>query len=49
MYNAGDAVARVDALVITVTGAAPLVGQRKLVRIESIDALGGLATLVEGR
>ena len=48
MYNAGDAVARVDALVITVTGAAPLVGQRKLVRIESIERSSGLASLVDG-
>ena len=48
MYNPGDAVARVDALVITVTGAAPLVGQRKLVRIEAIDRSSGEATLVEG-
>jgi len=48
MYNAGDAVARVDALVITVTGAAPLVGQRKLVRIDSIERSSGQATLVDG-
>jgi ribonuclease G len=48
MYNPGDAVARVDALVITVTGAAPLVGQRKLVRIESIDRSSGVAELVDG-
>jgi len=48
MYNPGDAVARVDSLVITVTGAAPLVGQRKLVRIESIERSSGLATLVDG-
>ncbi len=48
MYNPGDAVARVDALVITVTGAARLVGERKLVRIEEIGRAAGLATLVEG-
>ena len=48
MYNPGDAVARVDALVITVAGAAPLVGERKLVRIESIDRSSGAATLVDG-
>ena len=48
MYNPGDAVARVDALVITVTGAAPLVGDRKLVRIEEIGRSSGLATLVDG-
>jgi ribonuclease G len=48
MYNAGDAVARVDSLVITVTGAAPLVGKRKLVRIDSIERSSGQATLLEG-
>jgi ribonuclease G len=48
MYNPGDAVARVDALVITVTGAASLVGERKLVRIEEIGRSSGLATLVGG-
>ncbi len=48
MYNPGDAVARVDALVITVTGAASLVGERKLVRIEEIGRSLGVATLVDG-
>jgi ribonuclease G len=48
MYNPGDAVARVDALVITVTGAASLVGERKLVRIEEIGRSSGTATLVDG-
>ncbi len=48
MYNAGDAVARVDALVITVPGAAKLVGERKLVRIESIERSSGVASLVDG-
>ncbi|MCB8969739.1 MAG: Rne/Rng family ribonuclease [Thermoleophilales bacterium] len=48
MYNPGDAVARVDALVITVGGAASLVGQRKLVRIDAIDRSSGEATLVDG-
>ena len=48
MYNPGDAVARVDALVIAVDGAGPLVGQRKLVRIESLERSSGRATLVDG-
>jgi len=48
MYNPGDAVARVDALVITVTGASSLVGERKLVRIEEIGRSTGVATLVDG-
>ncbi|MCL4287407.1 MAG: ribonuclease E/G, partial [Thermoleophilia bacterium] len=48
MYNPGDAVARVDALVITVTGAGSLVGERKLVRIEEIGRSVGVATLIDG-
>jgi len=48
MYNAGDAVARLDSFVITVTGAAPLVGERKLIRIEQIERSAAVATLVDG-
>ncbi len=48
MYDPGDAVARVDALMITVADAAPLVGERKLVRIEAIDRSSGRATLLDG-
>jgi ribonuclease G len=48
MYNAGDAVARLDSFVITVTGAAPLVGERKLIRIESIERSAAVASLVDG-
>ena len=48
MFNPGDAVARLDSFVITVTGAAPLVGERKLVRIESIERSAAVASLVDG-
>jgi ribonuclease G len=48
MFNAGDAVARLDSFVITVTGAAPLVGERKLIRIESIERSAAVASLVDG-
>ncbi len=48
MFNPGDAVARLDSFVITVTGAAPIVGERKLVRIESIERSAAVATLVDG-
>ncbi len=48
MFNPGDAVARLDSFVITVTGAAPLVGERKLVRIESIERSAAVAELVDG-
>jgi ribonuclease G len=48
MYNAPDAIARVDSFVITVAGAGPLVGERKLIRIESIERSAATATLVDG-
>ncbi len=48
MYNPGDAVARLDSFVITVTGAASLVGERKLIRIESIERSAAVASLVDG-
>jgi len=48
MFNPGDAVARLDTFVITVTGAAPLVGERKLIRIEQIERSAAVATLVDG-
>ena len=48
MFNPGDAIARLDTFVITVTGGAPLVGERKLIRIESIERSAAVATLVDG-
>ncbi len=48
MFNPGDAVARLDTFVITVTGAAPLVGERKLIRIVSIERSAAVAELVDG-
>ena len=48
MYNAGDGVARLDSFVITVAGAGPLVGQRKLIRIEGVERSAASAVLVDG-
>jgi ribonuclease G len=48
MYNADDAVARVDSYVISVAGAAAHVGERKLVRIESVERSAALASLLDG-
>ncbi len=48
MFNTGDAVARLDTFVITVTGAAPLVGERKLIRISQIERSAAVAELVDG-
>jgi ribonuclease G len=48
MYNADDAIARVDSYIVSVTGAGGLVGQRKMVRIESVDRSAAVASLLDG-
>jgi ribonuclease G len=48
MFNADDAVARVDSYVVSVAGAASLVGERKLVRIDSVDRSAAAASLING-
>jgi ribonuclease G len=48
MYNDDDAIARVDSYIVSVTGAAPHVGKRKLVRIESVERSAALASLIDG-
>jgi ribonuclease G len=45
MYNAEDAVARVDSYIVSVTGAGPFVGDRRLVRIESVGRSAATASL----
>jgi ribonuclease G len=45
MYNPDDAVARVDAYIVSVTGGGPFVGQRKLVRIERVERAAAVASL----
>jgi ribonuclease G len=47
MYNADDAIARVDSYIVSVAGAAPHVGERKLVRIESVDRAAAAASLLD--
>jgi ribonuclease G len=47
MYQAGDAVAKVDGYVISVTGGDPYVGTKQLVRIEDVGRTQATATLVE--
>ena len=37
MYNADDAVARIDSYIVSVTGGGRFVGERKLVRIEEVE------------
>jgi ribonuclease G len=48
MYNADDAVARVDSYIVSVTGGGPFVGERKLVRIERVERAAAVASLPEG-
>jgi len=45
MYNADDAVARVDSYIVSVTGGGRFVGERKLVRIERVERAAAVATL----
>ncbi len=46
MYNDDDAVAKLDGYIVSVSGAASLVGDRALVRIEKVDRSAAQAVLV---
>jgi ribonuclease G len=46
MYNVDDAVARVDSYIVSVTGGGGFVGDRRLVRIESVGRSAATASLV---
>ena len=45
MYNADDAVARIDSYIVSVTGGGRFVGERKLVRIEEVARSAATASL----
>jgi ribonuclease G len=45
MYNADDAIARVDSYIVSVTGGGPFVGERKLVKIERVERSAAVASL----
>jgi ribonuclease G len=45
MYNADDAVARIDSYIVSVTGGGRFVGERKLVRIERVERAAAVASL----
>jgi ribonuclease G len=45
MYNADDAIARVDSYIVSVSGGAPFVGERKLVRIDRVERAAAVASL----
>ncbi|MFN2612114.1 MAG: Rne/Rng family ribonuclease [Solirubrobacterales bacterium] len=46
MYNDRDAIARVDSYIVSVTGAGRFVGERKMVRIESVERSTAVASLI---
>jgi ribonuclease G len=46
MYNADDAVARVDSYIVSVSGGGRFVGERKLVRIEEVARAAAVASLL---
>ncbi len=48
MYNADDAVARIDSYIVSVTGGGPYVGERKLVRIDEVERSAAIASLPGG-
>jgi ribonuclease G len=48
MYNVDDAVARVESYIVSVTGGGPHVGERRMVRIESVGRSAATASLLNG-
>ena len=49
MYSPGDAVAKIDGYVISITGGGPYVGEKHLVRIEEVGRTPAVASLVDVR
>ena len=47
MYSPGDAVAKIDGYIISVTGGTPYVGEKHLVRIEEVGRTEARASLVD--
>jgi ribonuclease G len=48
MYNADDAVARIDSYLVSVTGGGRYVGQRRMVRIDEVERAAATASLLGG-
>jgi ribonuclease G len=46
MYNADDAVARIDSYIVSVSGGGRFVGARKMVRIERVERAAAVASLL---
>jgi ribonuclease G len=49
MYDVDDAVAKIDGYIVSVEGAGPLVGEKRLVRIEQVGRTSATASLVDPR
>src|SRR5689334_3053318 len=47
MFNRGDAVAKIDGYIISVTGGVPFIGEKHLVRIQEAGRTAAVATLVD--
>jgi ribonuclease G len=47
MYDVDDAVAKIDGYIVSVTGAGPLVGEKRLVRIEQAGRTSATAVLLD--
>ena len=47
MYNADDAIARVDSYIVSVGGGGEHIGERRLVRIESVARSAATAALLD--
>jgi len=48
MYNADDAIARIDSYIVSVTGGGRFVGERKMVRIDEVERSAAIASLLGG-
>ncbi|HET7053133.1 MAG TPA: Rne/Rng family ribonuclease [Solirubrobacterales bacterium] len=46
MYNADDAIARIDSYIVSITGGGRFVGDRKMVRIERVERAAAVASLL---
>src|SRR4051795_2560780 len=48
MYNADDAVARIDSYIVSIAGGGRFVGERKMVRIDEVERSAAIASLLGG-
>ncbi len=46
MYNADDAIAKIDSYIVSIEGGGPYVGSRKMVRIERVERAAAVASLL---